>query len=319
MRSAAEHDPETTDLGCALAGSYIDLNLLQAARPISEEDLRSQPNSICDHGNLYIVAFVDNDSAGMAQQLGWASQQGVEDFPSFAAYYGQLEKAREISRHWVTEAEAKSRPEVAASTEAEAALREALFGYRAEARKLAQDALKLSRGKKAAYIAALAFALGGDAERAQGLADELGTNYPEDTIVRFNFLPSVRALIELDRQSPTNALQALQAAVPYELGDVTPALWPVYARGQAYLAVHQGAQAEVEFQKILDHRGVVNNNPVGVPIDAIAHIGLARAYALQGDSAKAGAAYQDFFTIWKGADNGIPILKEAQAEFKDLK
>jgi len=322
VSSSGQHDPESA-VGCDIADSYIDLNLLPAARSASEEELKKQPNDACSHSNLYIVAFLENDSESMSKQLAWASQQGVDDIPElearFTAYYGRLEKARELSSRGVAGAQAKGRHEVAASTEAEAALREALFGYRSEALKLAQDALKLSRGKQAEYMAALAFALAGSAERARQLTDDLAARFPEDTIIRFNFLPSVRALIELDHQNPTNALQVLQPAAPYELGQNAPSLWPVYARGQAYLAAHQGAQAALEFQKILDHRGVVNNDTIGAPIDAFAHVGLARAYALQGDSAKARAAYQDFFTLWKDADAGIPILKDVQAEDKKLK
>jgi tetratricopeptide (TPR) repeat protein len=330
VRSLAQRDPEIAGLGCALGDSYINLNLLQDAKSALEADLAKSPDSGCDRDNLFIVAFLENDSAGMEQQLAWATQQGAGDLSHlqtrFAGYQGRIVKARELSRLQFAAAQAQRRVELAAIIQGEAALREALFGYRTEAQKLAQDALKLSRGKLAQYLAALAYALGGDGERARQLADDWGTRFPEDTIVRFNYLPSVRALIELDRQNPTNALQELQAAVPYELGEVSPALWPVYARGQAYLAAHQGAQAAVEFQKILDHRNLVNNEPFGpglataqAPIDAIAHVGLARAYALQGDSAKARVAYQDFFTIWKDADAGIPILKEAQAEFKQLK
>jgi len=321
LQSADQHDPES-NVACDLSNAYIDLNLLQAARSTVEEALKKQPNDGC-RGNLYILAFLENDSAGMAQQLDWAKQQRALGFgraeARFAAYYGHLEKARELFRRVGAVFQANSRLEAAATNQAEEALCEALFGYRTEALKLAQDALKLSRSKLAQYLAALAYALGGDGERARQIADDLGTRFPEDTIMRFNYLPSVRALIELDRRNPTNALQELQAAAPYELGQVPPALLPVYVRGQAYLDAHQGAQAAIEFQKILDHRGVVNNEPIGVPIDALAHVGLARAYVLQGDSAKAGAAYQDFFTIWKDADAGIPILKEAQAEFKKLK
>jgi len=249
LRSADQQlDPESAGLGCNLADSYIDLNLLQEAKSASEADLAKSPNSECDHGNLAIVAFIENDNAGTAKQLAWANQQGTEPFlqlqMNFAAYHGQVEKAREVSRRVVAAAQAKNLQDAAARAEAAAALDEALFGFRTEAQKLAQGALKLSRGKQAEFMAALAFSLLGNVEQAQGLAGDLGQRYPDDTIVRFNFLPSVQALIELDRQNPTNALQELQAAMPYELGEVTPALWPVYARGQAYLAAHQGAQAD---------------------------------------------------------------------------
>jgi predicted Ser/Thr protein kinase len=327
---AKQIDPENPNLSCNLGAFYVDLNSLAAARSTSEEALMKWPNDDCAHDNRYVVAFLENDDAGMSIQSTWASQQGEEVIPyqyqeHFAAYHGQLEKARVLSSRGVAAAEREGRKDLTANIKLQAALREGLFGNQVQARQLAEDALQLSQSRLAEFMAALAFALGGDAKRAQELTDDLGTRFREDTILRLNYQPSVRALIELDHQNPTNALQLLQAAAPYELGQMgtatmpAPVLWPIYARGQAYLAAHQGPEAAIEFQKILDHRGVVNIDSVGAPIDALAHVGLARAYALQGDSAKAGASYQDFFTIWKDADAGIPVLKEAQAEFKELK
>ncbi len=144
------------------------------------------------------------------------------------------------------------------------------------------------------------------------LADDLARRYPADTIVQFSFLPRIRARLALNQNQAKKAVEALQAVAPYELG--TGATFPVYMRGEAYLAAHQHKEAAAEFQKILDHRGIVVNAPFG----ALAHLGLARAYALSGDSAKAKAAYQDFFTLWKGADSDIPILLEARAEYAKL-
>jgi eukaryotic-like serine/threonine-protein kinase len=324
-RKAAQLDPGAAPMECNLLSFYMGANLLQDAKAAAVEHIRQRPNSQCDHEGLYNVAFLEDDSAGMSDQLAWAKQQGTDEVAKYegviANYHGQVEKAREIYRSQVAGNQRKNQNEAAASTEATAALLEALFGYRSEAQRLARDALKLSQGKETKYFAALAYGLEGDAARARGLADDLEQSFPEDTIVRFNFLPTVHAVIELDGRNPTNALQLLQAAAPYELGDVAAALWPVYVRGLAYLAAHQGVGAAVEFQRILDHRGVVYNLDVeapSAPIDALAHVGLARAFALVGDSAKARAAYQDFFTIWKNADAGIPVLKEAQAEFKKL-
>jgi predicted Zn-dependent protease len=167
---------------------------------------------------------------------------------------------------------------------------------------------------------ALALAYAGDANRAQALADDLGKRFPEDTIVQVNYLPTLRAKLALLHANPQEALVILGAASPYELGLPSlnyynwPNLYPVYVRGEAYLAAHQGGQAAVEFQKILDHRGIVLNEPIG----ALAHLQLGRAYAMQGDTAKSRAAYQDFLTLWKDADPDIPILKEAKAEFARL-
>ena len=139
--------------------------------------------------------------------------------------------------------------------------------------------------------------------------------------MQFNYLPTIRAKLALDRSKPQEALEILKAAAPYELGLPSlsfynwPNLYPIYVRGEAYLAAHQGREAAVEFQKILDHRGVVLNEPIG----ALAHLQLARAYSLQGNTTKARAAYQDFLTLWKDADSDIPILKQAKAEYAKLR
>ena len=147
--------------------------------------------------------------------------------------------------------------------------------------------------------------MAGDSARAQALADDLGERFPEGTVVQFNHLPTLRAQLALNHGDASKAIETVQVASPYELGSVSYfALYPVYIRGQAYLAAHQGNEAAAEFQKILDHRGIVLNSPIG----ALAHLQIGRAYALQGDTAKAKAAYQDFFGLWKDADPDIPIL-----------
>jgi predicted Zn-dependent protease len=170
------------------------------------------------------------------------------------------------------------------------------------------------------YGMALALAYAEDADQAQALADDLGKRFPEDTVVQFNYLPTLRAKLALLRSNPRQALEALRVAAPYELGLPAiqyynwPNLYPVYVRGEAYLAAHQGNEAAAEFQKILDHRGIVLNEPLG----ALAHLQLGRAYAMQGDTAKSRAAYQDFLTLWKAADPDIPIFKQAKAEYVKL-
>jgi predicted Zn-dependent protease len=170
------------------------------------------------------------------------------------------------------------------------------------------------------YAAALAWAYAGDDERARKLTDDLGQRFPEATIVQFNYLPTLRAKIAVGRGKASEALEILRAAAPYELGYSTystygwTALYPIFVIGEACLASHQGSEAAVEFQKILDHRGIVVNGPIG----ALAHLGLARAYSLEGNTAKARAAYQDFLMLWKDADPDIPILKQAKAEYAKL-
>src|SRR6202011_2998113 len=168
--------------------------------------------------------------------------------------------------------------------------------------------------------AALALAYTGDERRAQALTGDLAKKFPEDTIVQFNYLPTLRARLAVNRGKASEAIEILRAATPYELGMTTfstygwTAMYPVFVRGEAYLAEHEDSAAAAEFQKILDHRGIVVNDPIG----ALAHLGLARAYAMQGDTAKAKAAYQGFLTLWKDADPDIPILNEAKAEYAKL-
>jgi hypothetical protein len=175
-------------------------------------------------------------------------------------------------------------------------------------------------GRDLDYGVALALAYAGDANRAQSLADDLGKRFPEDTSLQFNYLPTLRAKLALLRANPQQALDILKIAAPYELGLAAasiynwPNLYPVYVRGEAYLAAHKGNEAAAEFQKILDHRGIVSNAPIG----ALAHLQLGRAYTLQGDTAKSHVAYQNFLTLWKDADADIPILKKAKAEYANL-
>jgi predicted Zn-dependent protease len=216
-------------------------------------------------------------------------------------------------------AERAEEKETAALYESDAALREALLGNAAEARQRAAAALSLPRGRDVQYGAALALAFAGDATRAHALANDLVKRWPDDTIVKFNYLPTIRAQLALNRNDASQAIEVLQAVAPYELGlpgtaAFSPGLYPVYVRGEAYLAGHQGSEAAAEFQKILDHRGVVLNEPIG----ALAHLQLGRAYAMSGDTAKSRTAYQDFFALWKDADPDIPILKQAKAEYAKL-
>jgi hypothetical protein len=167
------------------------------------------------------------------------------------------------------------------------------------------------------YGAALAFALSGDSSRAQTLAADLEERFPEDTVVRFSYLPVLRARIALNLGDGARAIEILQAATPYEFcasRRLFGALYPIYMRGEAHLAAHQGTEAASDFQRILDHRGIVGSDPIG----ALTHLQLGRAFALSGDTIKAKSAYQDFLILWKDADPNIPILKQASAEYAKL-
>jgi eukaryotic-like serine/threonine-protein kinase len=308
-----------------LVGSFIDLNRLEEARATNEEAQAKKFDSSTLRFLMYQLAFLQNDAPGMAQEVTWAEgQPGVEDVllvneADRAAYSGHLQAARKLSSRAVASAERAEEKEEAASYEANAALREGLFGNNGEARQQAAAALGLSNGRDVQYQAALALAFAQDATRAQPLGDDLGKRFPEDTSVQLNFLPTTRAQIDLIHNDFVRATEALQPAAPYELGSpnsaISLALYPVYVRGEAYLAAHQASEAATEFQKILDHRGVVVNEPIG----ALAHLQIARAYAMQGDTAQAKAAYQDFLTLWKDADPDILILIAAKAEYANLK
>jgi Flp pilus assembly protein TadD len=303
-----------------LVASSFSLNRLEEARATTEEAQTKKLDSADLRSLLYQLAFLKNDGAGMAQQVSWAAgKSGVEDVllgyeANTAAYSGRLAEAREFSRRAVASAERAQEKETAASYEADAALREALFGISAEARQRTAAALGLSTGRDVQYVAALSQAVAGDAPRAQSLADDLAKRFPEDTIVQSNYLPTIHAQLALNRNDASKAIEALQPAIPHELG-AFGRLYPAFVRGEAYLATHQGSKAAAEFQKILDHRGLVLNQPIG----ALAHLGLARAYALQGDEAKARAAYQDFLALWKDADPDVPIFIAAKAEYAKLK
>ena len=275
---------------------------------------------------LYEIAFYRNDASEMARQA--ASPSGKADDGELllamqadtAAYFGHLRKAREFSRQAADSAGRAGEKETAASYYAVSALREALFGNADRAREQATLAKGRASGRDMDYALALAFAFTGEARRAQALADDFGMRFPEDTIIQFNYLPTLRARIALLHSNPQQALDSLQAAAPYELGLPAfsfynwPNLYPVYVRGEAYLAANQGREAAAEFQKILDHRGIVLNEPIG----ALAHLQLGRAYAMQSDIAKSRSAYQDFLTLWKDANTDIPILRQAKSEYAKL-
>ena len=299
--------------------SYLDLNRLEEARAAAEEALAKNYDFWSLHDALYHLAFLQGDASGMKQQVAWgAGKPGVEDVflvdsADTSAYAGRLAEARELSREAAASATRADEKEVAADHEANAALRDALFGNFEQARQQAANALAHSSGRDVQFEAGLALALAGESNRAQSIANDLTKLFPESTVVQFNYLPAIRAQIALSSNDYSKALDALQAGAPYDMGSMGR-MYPVYMRGEAYLAARQGGDAAAEFQKILDHRGIVWNLPIG----ALAHLQLGRAYALQGDMLKARAAYKDFFTLWKDADPDIPILKEAKAEYAKL-
>jgi predicted Zn-dependent protease len=227
-------------------------------------------------------------------------------------WYGKLKNSRELAHRAMDSAEHNDAKESAATYQSAAALREVETGNRAQARSEANAALKLAPNRDVRTTAAFAIARAGDTAGAEKLVAELDKTYPLDTLVQRYWLPAIRAAVALERQDPNKAVELLKAVI--ELSG-TGSLTPVYVRGEAYLKLHDGQAAAAEFQKFIDHRGAVSN----VLLGSLARLGLARAYAMQGDTAKAKAAYQEFLTIWKDADVDLPVLVAAQAEYAKLK
>ncbi len=300
-----------------LANEYLALNRLDETKATVDQAIAQKLDTPDLPLLLYNLAFLQNNPAMMKQQLASMRGKPQEDWllsaQSFTeAYYGRLQASREFTHQTVDSAKRNDTQEVAARYEADAAVREAEFGNGAEARRLATSALAMfPHGQGVRLLAAMALALAGDASGAKKLADQLNSDYPLDTIVQGYWIPTIRAAIELSHGSAAKAIEFLQPASSYELGgDLSPA----YVRGQAYLAAHDGKAAAAEFQKLLDHRGIVLNAPHG----ALAHLQLGRAYVMAGDTSKAKNAYQDFLALWKDADPDIPILKQAKAEYARL-
>jgi Flp pilus assembly protein TadD len=305
---------------------YLALNRFDEARTTTEAALGRKLEGIALRMNLYALGFFQGNVAAMKQQADWAvGKPSAEDQmlsleSDTEAWSGKLGKARQLSRQAIERARRSDEKEPAALWQTNAAIREVLFGNADAARQNAATAVALAPGSRDAEAqAALAYALAGEAAHAQSLADDLAKRFPQDTIVQSVWLPTIRAQIETGRKDAARSAELLQATAPYELGMLTGSaanscLYPVYVRAEAYLSAQQGIAAATEFQKILDHRGLLWNCATG----PLAHLGLARAYVLQGDTAKAKAAYQDLLALWKDADPEIPILKEAKAEYAKL-
>ena len=325
-----------------LANYTLALQHFDETRQIIHKAQARKLDAFIFHDTLYALAFLGEDSAAMAEQQQWFA--GKPDYENFGlalasdteAYGGHLSKARELTKRAVDSAIRADSKETGAIWQAIAAQWEAAYGNAAEARQSAAEALKLVPTSQGVEVeSALAFAMADDTARTESLAQDLGKRFPLDTQVQSLWLQAIQAQLALDRKNPASALTALQAASPVEFGSIPfvanmSCLYPTYIRGEAYLAAGQGGAAAAEFQKILDHSGIVWNCWTG----ALAHLGVARANALQSrtlhgqgqgqgadaDAARvrALAAYKDFFTLWKDADPDIPILKHAKAEYAKL-
>jgi DNA-binding winged helix-turn-helix (wHTH) protein/tetratricopeptide (TPR) repeat protein len=307
----------------------------QAEQTIHQAQARKL-DDVMFHFALYALAFLGTDSGAMAEQRKWFADRPEDENWGLAfasdteAYAGRLRKARELTKAAVDSAVRTDRTENGAMWQAISAQREAAYGYRAQARREAANALRLTPDSRSAEVeAALAFAMAGDTAQAEALAQDLNKRFPLSTQMQSLWLPAIQGQLALDQKNPDSALKFLRAATPLEFGQIgfvlnTSCLYDVYVRGEAYLAAGQGGAAAAEFQKILDHNGIVWNCWTG----ALAHLGIARANALEtkdsqgadADAARsrARAAYKDFLTLWKDADPDLPILQEAKAEYAKL-
>ena len=304
-----------------LGATYLELNRLDDAKATFDQALARKLDSGMLRCSIYALAFLRGDAAQMEQQVAWGAgkpgdeEQLLSTQSDTEAYYGRLNKARDYSRRAVDSAVRADSKETAASYQVNAAQREGELGNAALARQGVAAALALFPGRDVKVVAALTLARTGDASRAKALVGELQKNYPLNTMLKLYYLPTINAAIEFSRGNSSQAIVDLEATAPYELGGtIIQDLYPAYVRGQAYLLAHNGTAAAAEFQKLLDHRGIVVNFVTG----SLVHLQIGRAYAMAGDTAKAKAGYNEFLTLWKDADHDIPILKQARAEYAKL-
>ncbi len=306
-----------------LASAYIFLDRFDEAKATLDEALTHKLDGEQLRSWIYILDFLRGDTAGMEQQLAWGEgkpgdEEGLWSNQSDTeAYFGRLRKARELSRRAVELSLHGDAKEAAAIWQIGAALREAELGNFTDARLGVKKALAFSSGPDIKVTAALALARSNDAARTNAIIEELAKKNPTQTLLKFYWLPTIKAILELNRSNPSRALAYLESAKPYELGQAANLInnmYPMYVRGQAYLMAHNGPAAAAEFRKMLDHKGVLQN----FVIASLVHLQIGRAYAMAGDAAKAKTAYNEFLTLWKDADPDIPILKQAEAEYAKL-
>ncbi|MEO8435757.1 MAG: protein kinase [Pyrinomonadaceae bacterium] len=315
---------EALNLNSANAVNYVNLgelllrlNRYVEARQVFEQASEQNLDNLWFHSYLYQIAFIEDGTAAMASQLAWFSGQRDEYFAldlqtGTASFRGEWGKAQDFSRRAIDLATRSGAQEVAARYIVEQALRAAIFDQFTEAKSMATQSLALSRDQLSLTRDALALALCGETAQARSFGDELVQRYPKDALISGIWLPVIRAALELQLGNAPQAIESLEPAVRYE---TAAEFWPQYLRGQAYLKLGRGAEAAGEFQKILDHRG---QSPLSV-LYPLAHLGLARAAAMNGDATKARQSYQDFLALWKDADPDLPVLIEAKKEYEKLK
>ncbi len=315
--------PDAVAIYASLIWCNSAMGRLDQARSASEEARARGLDSAFLRRQRYDLAFLLNDSAGMQEQVAWAEREKNLNIlwmqSDTEAFYGHSRRARKLAGRVMGLALRAGDKEKAALFGAELALREAEIGNTSAALGFAHNALTLHKIPGAEILGAVTLARTGRAQQAQQLADDVNRNHPLDDAIQNNWLPSIFAAANLG-SDPRSGIRRLELAYPYELGDVSfttetfGRLYPVYMRGLCYLQARQAQQAGAEFQKILDHYGVVGNFIIG----ALAHLQLGRAQAMMGDTAAARKSYQDFLTLWKDADPDIPIYQQAKTEYARL-
>ncbi len=321
--AAQRLEPTITSYG-NLASMYISVNRLKDARQTIQEAQQKNFDSGWIRSQVYALAFLSGDTAEMERDVAWAAgrpgdeDQMLDTDADTQAYYGHLEKARDLARRAADSAVRADGKETGALWLSYQGLREAELGNVTPARQAVTRALALSPGLNVKVLAAVALARTGETSQSRTIFEALQKSEPTNTYLKVYWFPVIEASLAMAQQAPDRALIALEPSLPYELGGPPPGnngtMYPAYIRGLAYLAQKNGPAAAAEFQKFLDHPGVVQNFVLG----SLAHLQLGRAYAVSGNTAKAKAAYQDFLTLWKDADPDIPILKEAKAEYAKL-
>jgi len=303
--------------------SYSALNRLEEAKRAYEQEIARKIDDPVSKANRFGVAFVEGDTGEMDQLMAWSvGKPEGEDILLAAksdaeAFAGHARKAQGFSRRAVESALRSFQKETAAQYQMDEALWQAEFGNREVARQHTAAALTLTTNHDTQILASLAMARTGDFAQAEKMANDLGNRYPSDTLVNSYWLPVIRGAIEIDRNEPSRAIKILEVAAPYELA--SPQAWsglggplyPAYLRGWSYLLLRQGNDAAAEFQKLIDNPGFM----LACPLRPLAHLGIARAYALQDNATKARSAYQAFFELWKDADPNIPVLRQAKLEY----
>jgi tetratricopeptide (TPR) repeat protein len=315
-------DPNDRYAYANLAGSYEGLNRFDEARSVAEQAVARKLDSLPIHFVLSDLAYIRGDWVTYEHEIGWANGTSGEPIMLFfkgagLAARGKVKASREFMAQGRTELLRAGVKEFAALMFADDAYANCLTGNLAAGRQTAEEALSLSQDREARSFAAESLALSGDVTKAEAVMKELSLKFPDNERLRQVLWPRVMADSALQENKPKDALAALESLRSYELGTGPTGVGvePIYLRGQAYLKLHDGAKAAAEFQRILDHRGAA----VWDPEYPLARLNLGRAYVLQGDTAKARTAYQDFFAAWKDADADLPVLKDAKAEYEKLK